>query len=81
MSCLEYNQKGIRKNRDKKGIYLTCIECDSHFLMKGDGHLLCRNCGSEIDGNTSLFLAPIFTPESFNDNVKKVKIQDIGEEQ
>ena len=71
---IKRNLKDGRKNRKKKGIQLICIECDSEFIMRGDGHLLCSQYGSEIDATTSMFLAPIFTPDSLNDNVKRVKI-------
>ena len=73
-SCLEFASKGIRKKRVKKGIILTCIECDGQFVLNDNGHLVCRDCASEIDRNTSLFLRPIYDPSMENDTIKRIKL-------
>ena len=74
MSCLEFVKRGILKKHEKEGISLCCFECNGELLLKEDGALICERCGTEIDKNTSLFLAPIYNPDIRNDEVKTFKL-------
>lgn len=75
LSCLELARKGILKTKVEKGIHLTCLECNGQFRLNEDGHLICKDCASEIESNISLYLGPIYSESSIeNELVKKIKI-------